>query len=140
MPTRRTQHGSWRSWHIHTLWERLIGFAIFAKLWSISIPVPESCSGRASRSSIGIAARKALAFGRDAVYKETHIGSSHFLPALVTVVDPLTGIRVVFVVRRIVIEKFDVHPRALRYLQRSSVGDLPIEVFHRDDQIVGISA
>src|SRR5256712_10959251 len=63
-----------------------------------------------------------------AVHEEPHIGSPHFFPTLVTVVDPLAGIRVVLVVRRIVIAKFDVHPGALRYLQRGSVGELPIKI------------
>src|SRR5437016_5546702 len=67
-----------------------------------------------------------------AIHQETYIGSSHFLPALVAIVDPLAWIGVEPVVRGIVVAKFDVHPRSLRYLQRRSVGELPVEVVARN--------
>src|SRR5439155_25809391 len=69
-----------------------------------------------------------------AIHQEAYVGSSHFLPALVAIVDPLAWIRVEPVVRGIVVAKFDVHPRSLRYLQRRSVGKLPVEVVARNVQ------
>src|SRR3989442_11873622 len=67
-----------------------------------------------------------------AVHEEPHIGCPHFLPTLVTVVHPLTRVRVVLVVGRIVVPKFDVDPRSLGYLQRGSVSELPVKVVMRN--------
>src|SRR3989442_3325501 len=67
-----------------------------------------------------------------AVHQEPHIGCSHFLPTLVSVVHPLTRIGVVLVVGRIVVSKLDVDPRSLGYLQRRSISELPVEIVMRN--------
>ena len=67
-----------------------------------------------------------------ALHQETHVRSSHFFPTLISIVDPLTRIRVVPVIGRIVVAEFNMDPGTLGYLQRCSISQLPIEVVAGD--------
>jgi hypothetical protein len=68
---------------------------------------------RLKRLSSRTSASSALAFEvliGAAIHEEPYIRRPHFFPTLVAIIDPLSWIGVVLVVRRIVIAKFDVHP------------------------------